>query len=194
MNTNGKLKVLHFDEIHVDDPLHSNDPVKKWKELPRDKAGLEAFIQPYAVNARATNPNAPVPSGKNFHGVIWKRRSIIAIIFDEKNLKLYKKSQTGTSIVFLTKKGTVDYTPNHTFADAVDLDITFAPADVRTGIAFINHMKDKDGNDVSVSEDYQFNILLRAEFEDPVVHGTPSSPLDIIIDPGGTNQGPPVEP
>jgi hypothetical protein len=200
VNDDGSLHVAHYE--HFDpDPAFPTDRIRKWKELPRTKSGLEEITKKLALNARlpAADQN-PKPSGASFVDIVWKRRSFIVFFFDEKNWKLYKKSAAGqgSSVVFLTKKNSLDFAENHSFFDAQDLDIDFGGGDKRSAIAIMNHIKKNadgdqleggDGPDNNGREAYQFNFLLRIAFDDGTV-----SPLDIVIDPGGTNQGPPELP
>lgn len=193
VNDNGSLRVSHY-EYHEDDPDHANDPIRKWKEIPRNRPDLEKICLKLAMNARARG-SSPPESGTNFKRVRWERVSYIMAFFDEPHWNLYRKPSDGSGVVFLTRKGSTDFIPNHSFYDAIDLEVPFSPTDIRSAIAFINHLKRDDqgttlgADGVTETQDFQFNVFLNVNFED----GT-SSPMDIIIDPGGTNQGPPLEP
>lgn len=193
VNTNGSLRVSHY-EYHEDDPNHPDDPVLKWKEIPRNRPELEKICLSLAMNAR-TRGSSPPEIGTNFKRVRWTRVSYIMAFFDEPNWNLYRKPSDGSCVVFLTKKGSTDYVPNHSFYDAMDLEVPFSPTDIRSAIAFINHVKrDAQGTTLGYdgkieTQDFQFNVFLNVNFDD----GT-SSPLDVIVDPGGTNQGPPELP
>jgi hypothetical protein len=198
INTDGTLKVDHY-EYFEPDPNFPTDPVKKWKEIPRTQAELEALTRRLVDNARPTGAQQG-KTGSKFQGVIWDRRSYIIFFFDEKNWRLYRKPTDGSCVVFLTEKGTTKYVKNHTFYDAIDLEIDFGAGDTRSAVAFINHVKeDEHGNELGhglppgqkKKQDFQFNLFLNVEFEG---EGGGASPMDVIIDPGGTNQGPPLEP
>jgi hypothetical protein len=65
-------------------------------------------------------------------------------------------------------------------------------ADTRSAIALINHMKQNSGGDDlpdGEAQWFEFDIYLDVDHA-----GTASTPLTIILDPGGTNQGPPEQP
>lgn len=193
VNDNGSLRVSHY-EYHEDDPDYQDDPILKWKEIPRNRPELEKICLKLAMNARARG-SSPPETGTNFRRVRWSRVSYIMAFFDEPHWNLYRKPSNGSCVVFLARKGSTDYIPNHCFYDALDLEVPFSPTDVRSAVAFINHLKrDSDGTTLGAegkteTQDFQFNLFLRVNFDD----GT-SSPMDIIIDPGGTNQGPPEIP
>jgi hypothetical protein len=193
VNDNGSLRVSHY-EYHEDDPEFADDPVLKWKEIPRNRPELEKICLKLAINARERG-SSPPETGRNFKRVRWTRVSYIMAFFDEPHWNLYRKPSDGSCVVFLTRKGSTDFIPNHSFYDAMDLEVPFSPTDIRSAVAFINHLKRDDmgttlGYDgTTETQDFQFNLLLNVNFDD----GT-SSPMDIIIDPGGTNQGPPEIP
>jgi hypothetical protein len=193
VNDSGSLRVSHY-EYHEDDPVYPNDPVLKWKEIPRNRPDLEKICLTLAMNARSRG-SSPPESGTNFKRVRWSHVSYIMAFFDEPHWNLRRKPSDGSCVLFLTRKGSSDFIPNHSFYDALDLEVPFSPTDIRSAVAFINHLKRDDqgttlgADGVTETQDFQFNLLLSVNFED----GT-SSPMDIIIDPGGTNQGPPVEP
>lgn len=193
VNDSGSLRVSHY-EYHEDDPDQKDDPVLKWKEIPRNRPDLEKICLKLAMNARSRGSSPPV-SGSNFKRIRWSRVSYIMAFFDEPHWNLKRNLTDGSCVVFLTKKGSTEFIPNHSFYDAMDLEVPFSPTDIRSAIAFINHLKrDDEGTTLGYdgkteTQDFQFNILLNVNFDD----GT-SSPMDIIIDPGGTNQGPPEIP
>lgn len=192
IDSDGKLKVTHFYYVDGD----RKDP-RTWKEIPNDKGKLEEIVHDLAINAREATPNNPPPCDQiNFEGIKWRRKSYIAIFFDEANWTFYEKG-SGPGVLFLTRKKGKRMTDNHSFFDALDLDIEIVnendPSimDDCTGIAFINHMKRADGEDLEENENepFQFNMFLNVKF----LNGT-GSPMDVIFDPGGTNTGPPLEP
>jgi len=193
VNDSGSLRVSHY-EYHEDDPDYPDDPVLKWKEIPRNRPDLEKICLKLAMNARS-RASTPPESGRNFKRVRWSHVSYIMAFFDEPHWNLRRKPSDGSCVLFLTRKGSTDFIPNHSFYDALDLEVPFSPTDIRSAVAFINHLKRDDegttlgADGVTETQDFQFNLMLSVNFED----GT-SSPMDIIIDPGGTNQGPPIEP
>jgi hypothetical protein len=75
INTDGTLKVDHY-EYFEPDPNFPTDPVKKWKEIPRTQAELEALTRRLVDNARPTGAQQG-KTGSKFQGVIWDRRSYI---------------------------------------------------------------------------------------------------------------------
>jgi hypothetical protein len=195
INENGTLKVDHY-EWQEGMPRYLADPAI----LVTDRAELQKLVLKLARNARRDLVDQdPRPTGRKFKYITWRHVSWIVFVFDEMNWKLLKKPDPtrpeGSSIVFMTDKQGKPSTENHTFFDAVDLDINFTAADVRTGIAFINHMKDANGDELeapvppSIGEEFQFNMIARPKFDDGI-----ESEMDVIIDPGGTNMGPPLLP
>jgi len=189
INDNGKLKVSHYWYVDGDRTNYIT-----WKTIPWDKGTLEGIALTLAKNARKSLiQQDPQPCDQiNFKGIEWRQKSYIVIFFDEASWKFLKKAGASSPIVFLTDKDGTTAVENHTFFDALELDVEFSPTDTRSAVAFINHMKsDDDGTDIAPGdrEEFQFNMFLGAEFED----GT-DAPLTVIFDPGGTNQGPPIDP
>jgi hypothetical protein len=198
VNEDGTLKVDHYGYYDID-PDYPEGDYRHWREIPRTKDKLQELVKMLAINARPKQPHKWLLENHSFQDVLWERRAYIIFYFDEKNWTLYKKPNKGSSVVFLTKKGKLKFVKNHSFYDAIDLEIEFSKDDVRSAIAFINYIKgDEDGNDLGydlpkgkkAKQEFQFNMLLNVKFDKK---GGPS-PMDIIIDPGGTNQGPPLEP
>jgi hypothetical protein len=195
VNASGKLEVGHY--------FYHNggkrcDP-KTWSPIPHDKGTLEAIVQKLAKNGRRSIPKLrhPPVEGKNFSHIVWDRKSYVVIFMDEFNWKLHKSSNDQPGVVFITdKERDVAATQNHSFFDALDLDIemrTFMSLkkDTRSAIAFINHMKGDDkGNDIGdgVSQLFRFKIFLDVMFEDD------TAAMTVILDPDGNNLGPPVPP
>ena len=188
INENGRLKVSHFYYVNGD----RTNP-QTWQVIPYNKFSLENIVTQLAENARKTVPDDPPPCTQiNFKDILWRRKSYIAIFFDEDSWNFIKKFDQNSAIVFLTEKGTLKPIENYTFFDAMDLDIRIQSEEVKSAIIFVNHMKaDEAGTDLiqGQSRAYQFNMVLNAKFED----GT-DAPLQVIFDPGGTNQGPALQP
>jgi hypothetical protein len=89
---------------------------------------------------------------------------------------------------------------NHTFFDALDVPVTMpirnprpgeAIEDERSAVVFINHLKADDiGNDLGAGagQFFQFKMFFSVKFAD----GTDG--MTVVLDPGGTNMGPPLPP
>ncbi|HEX8668770.1 MAG TPA: hypothetical protein VF727_10415 [Allosphingosinicella sp.] len=186
---NGKVRIRHYCH-YEEDPRYPDDCVKKWKEIPRDNASLSRLAADMLDNARSGGTKYE-EIGRNFAGIEWRRRCYIVIAMDEKHWKLWRKSNTGSSIVFITTKGGVDYTKNYSFFDGQDLEPLPHGTDTYSAIAFINHIKTGPGDPERAA--FQFNILLRAALDDDE-HRPDGPPMDVILDPGGTNISPPITP
>ncbi|MEA3030213.1 MAG: hypothetical protein QOG13_1538 [Sphingomonadales bacterium] len=195
VNGNGTLEISHyfyenFDEEGVSLPI------------PRDEATLNGLMKTLALNARPTGSGNPPANGSNFRNIVWNRKSYIGIFIDEGNWALHKFANQDPGVLFITdpKDGKAGL-ENHTFFDAMDLDITMpifrpksgAPTeDQRSAIVFMNHMKaDEAGNDLGgggTGQFFQFKMFFGVKFAD----GTDG--MTVIFDPGGTNMGPPLPP
>ncbi|MGZ8284687.1 MAG: hypothetical protein ACXW27_02390 [Allosphingosinicella sp.] len=187
LNDNGKLKVSHFYYVEGD-----RTKPDTWPVIPYSKLGFETILRKLALNARSAKPIDPPPCDQiNFKDILWRRKSYIVFFLDEPHWAFSKKDSTKSPLVFLTEKNG-KWVENYTFFDAMELDVKLSDTESGTAILFVNHMKaDESGVDLGPGErrDYQFNMFLKVMFED----GT-DAPIDIIIDPGGTNQGPPLDP
>ena len=172
-----------------------------WDKIPYPKNAsvdsvLKDTITHLANNARGSNDN-PKPYAKNFKNIKWRRKSYMCVYFDDKHWKLHKyvdrTLRTRRAIVFYTVKNGHQLTPNHTFYDGIDFELQVqGDAHPRSAVVFINHLKDENGVDLydrNKPEPYEFGMYLGVELA-----GGEDSPLTVIIDPGGTNQGPPLEP
>jgi hypothetical protein len=171
----------------VDHYLYDNkDPGGQW--TPINESDLPALVSKLANNAAGPRSDpAPDPLSKNFKDIVWRHKSWIVILIDEEGWNFHKRTPFQTAAAFNVDKGS---TPNHSFFDAVDLSVSF-DGKTRSAIAFINHMKkDADGNDLQGNDD---QIFLFDAFVDVMYRGS-TDWLPVILDPGGTNQGPPLEP
>ncbi|MEA3043700.1 MAG: hypothetical protein QOH47_1538 [Sphingomonadales bacterium] len=143
--------------------------------------------------------------GKNFQEIKWRHKCYIVIFMDSPYWKLLKRisDPTRSAVVFNTNKGGK---PNHTFFDADDLKIDMPPAvppipgdsKERSAVYFINHMKktdfgddlgyDQNGKKVDEEEKFAFDVYFD-------VSDDSTGPSTVfIIDPDGTNMGPPQSP
>lgn len=193
INRDGRLVVDHYLYFNGDE----NEP-DKWKAIPYDKDGLTTLVTDLAVNARprTVDKNPRCRAKGDFKKTTWRRKSYIAIFFDEANWTLRKKTPTSgeAAVTFIVKEGMKEGLPNHSFFDAIDLTITIEgdpPGDERSAIVFVNHMKGDDhGNDIGtgVTQSFVFKLILDVETDS----GDP--PTVVIIDPGGDNNGPPLPP
>lgn len=155
--------------------------------VPIAEGDLEGLVTKLVRNARTTKSTPPV-HGHNFVNVEWRHRSYIVIIIDEQGWAFQKRADGNTAAAFNVTKGS---TLNHTFFDATDLRVS-VDGDTRYAIAFINHMKkDADGNDIKDTDppqEFVFDVYLDVQYR-----GSPDF-ITVILDPGGTNLGPIVEP
>lgn len=194
VNSNGTLEVSHYFYENFDASGTS-------QPIPRDEASLETLLQTLAENARPNGAKNPPQIGSNFVGIEWRRKSYVAIFVDELNWSLHKFQNEDPGVVFITdpKEGKTGL-ENHTFFDALDLEVTMPISrprpggptqDQRSAIVFMNHMKADDaGNDLGVGggQFFQFRMFFDVKFAD----GTAG--MTVIFDPGGTNLGPPAPP
>lgn len=210
VDTDGRLVVDHYFYPNVDPGDDPADPAN-WKPIPHDEAALKAIITRLAVNARPlgnpprTRDPARDPIG-HFTQVEWTHKSYIVFFIDEVNWRCHERLN-GDAVIFIEKAGSQDWKPNWTFFDALQFDIDMPKrtggTDQRTAIAFINHMKADDaGRDIGEDaagnplpgpwpmerQKFQFLICLEVLFDNG------SSHMTVILDPGGTNLGPPVPP
>jgi hypothetical protein len=160
------------------------------------RSDVPGIINDLASNARV-NGSSPTPTPCDFRKLEWTRISYVAIVMDSAYWSIWQKNShpSGPGIVFDTLKGS---TPNHSFYDAEDITVRIddhqGQIDTRSGIFLINHMKcDTDGNTLGTkpgdpNEYFKFDLLF------DVRAGGSALPLQFIIDPGGTNMGPPQPP
>lgn len=160
---------------------------------------MQARIKSLAERVRAHDATLR-QIGSDFHDVLWKHKSYIAIFMDSPYWKLLKRSANPSysAVVFNTSK---EGGPNHSFFDADDFEIDMGHDGVtedRSAVYFINHMKksefgddlgyDQDGNDTPQEEKYSFDVYFD-------VRRGPLGPSTVfIVDPDGTNVGPPLPP
>jgi hypothetical protein len=116
------------------------------------------------------------------------------IFIDEKAWTLHKEDHDKAPVVFNISQGSK---PNHSFFDAEDFVIDMPDPDnigqtmQCSAVSIVNHMKKEDEEDLASgdSEFFHFDLF----FEVAPSNGTASS-MTVIIDPTGTNQGPPEDP
>jgi hypothetical protein len=185
LDGDSRLRVDHY--FYVDGP--PDDPAE-WQPIPPDR--VAAIVAELAANARTGGSNPP-SSGSNFQDIVWTRKSHLAILIDEEGWALQRRADGGTAISFNMGKGS---TPNHSFFDARDLEVGIPDgsggADRRSAIAIINHMKrNSDGEDLLEGEaqSFKFDVYVELSYS-----GAAASAVTIIIDPDGTNMGPPLGP
>jgi hypothetical protein len=176
LDTDGRLRVKHYF-------------YDKGAEIPH--ASLPVVGQMLVDRVRAGDPTLPM-IGRNFERVVWQRKSYIIFFVDEENWTLHKNGNPLDGIRFDHSP-----TPNHTFFDAVDLQVTVTNATSgavtqRSAIAFINHMKrNAQGEDLLQDEAqaFKFDIIFDVKFADQS-----SAPMVVIFDPDGTNLGGAIPP
>lgn len=195
-----KLQVEHY---FYPDP--NGDPTAKpkkptdWPQIPLDKTALTGIITKLANNARTTK-SSPPPYAANFANLIWRRPGYIAILVDEKFWRLLRYTPVDgkerRAVIFYPTKDGKPRTKNHSFTDAMDFEITVKDSagkdETRRAIVFVNHLKDKDGKTLTGNKDderYEFGIFVEVDYT-----STGGIPMTVIFDPGGTNQGPPIDP
>ncbi|MEA3032805.1 MAG: hypothetical protein QOH86_821 [Sphingomonadales bacterium] len=175
LDSGGRLRVKHY--------TYDN-------RAPIPYETLEQVLQGLVDNARGTDDN-PASDGSDFNAIEWRRISYIAFFVDEESWSFYNKDDALAGISF-------DHSPvpNHTFFDGIDLELEVADETTgavtkRSAIAFINHMKRNAAGDKLRKEKqkFKFDMNFKVEFADG---GAP--PLTVILDPDGTNMGPPVPP
>lgn len=185
LDGDSRLRVDHY--FYVDGPPEDS---AEWKPIPPGR--VAAITVGLAANARAGGANPP-SSGSNFQDIVWTRKSHLVILIDEEGWALQRRADGGTAIVFNRRKGS---TPNHSFFDARDLEVGIpngsGGADTRGAIALINHMKrNADGDDLldGEAQSFMFDVYVELSYS-----GAAASAVTIIIDPDGTNMGPPLGP
>ena len=181
----GELDVRHY--------THSESVAGVKQPIPRDKIHLEGIASRLAQNARV-NGTSPISDGQHFKDIVWTKKSYIIVFLDESGWDFHDFDMTVPGVVFSAA------TPNHSFYDALKLDVPMPGGTTRSAIAFINHMKRDDaGNDLKGNEvephdrerrqAYKFDMALDVKYTDASV-----APMLITMDPGGENQGPPEIP
>jgi hypothetical protein len=190
----GTLTVRHYFWPNV-------DPLKPDEWQPIEVGDLREIVTKRAQNARDEGQDPPVdpPPSINFSNIVWRHKSYVVIFIDEDKWTLHKKQNKKPPVVFNLKEGS---TPNHTFYDADDFDVDmpvpgYAAKKMKCSVVyFINHMKREGGDDLEEDdgpngdgrEFYHFDLF----FEVATTQGTNAS-MTVIIDPTGTNQGPPED-
>jgi hypothetical protein len=157
---------------------------------------IRSFIMSLARNARRKGPS-PEMDGRDFRDITWVRKSYVVVFMDSPYWTLFKRTNGKGGVVFNTLRGSTD---NHSFFDGDDLQIDMSPAqdgttDMRSAIYFINHLtKDDIGTDLTydangqpATEDFVFDVFFD-------VKGESGGSTCFVIDPDGTNMGPPVPP
>lgn len=192
--------IIYFYYIAFD---HQGQPVirhyfhNEQKEIPQDQ--IKDKIKDLAMRARKSDPTLRI-IGYDFHKIEWKHKSYIAIFMDSPYWKILPRDShpDRSAVVFNTKK---NGGPNNSFFDAEDFTVDVGEdgiVETRSAVYFINHMKksefgddigyDQNGKDVPQSAPYSFDVYFDVARSE---HG-PSSIF--IIDPDGTNMGPPLGP
>jgi len=136
--------------------------------------------------------------GHDFYEVEWKHKSYIVVFMDSPFWRLFERANHdyGGVVVNAEKKGS----PNHSFFDARNMTIDMSHDDViesRSAIYLINHMKksefaddlgfDQAGKKTVQREPFTFDMYFEV--------GQPRGLATVfIIDPDGTNVGPPLPP
>jgi hypothetical protein len=185
--------------VRVDHYFYPNGPADdpgQWRPIPYAEAtDPGGIVKRLALNARPSMrvKNPPKLDSDSFENVVWTRRSYVAIFFDEGNWAFHRRIGNRPSVAFNVSEG---HKPNRSFFDAADLIVDMpnrrtGGTDNRTAIVFVNHMKDgdNDGDLGGRADTYKFDMYLLAKY---ARSGAPA--MTVIFDPGGTNQGPPLDP
>jgi hypothetical protein len=153
---------------------------------PLSGAALKAAVKGLTENAREGG-DAPPKCGTIFEAVHWQCKSYFALVVDDDEYYI----KDNDSVVFDDSNGK---TPNHTFFDGQKIDISVKTSSGGTeqlsALVCINHMFENDlGQELGPNKRQYFiyNIYV----------GSRSSHLvrrEDVIDPGGTNLGPPITP
>lgn len=182
VNNNGTLYVT-FQE-YADGP----DPNNPTPNVPIPYVNMENIVKILASRARPTGGSMGV--AVDLGNMVWDHKSYIALFVDEANWRFHKRDDGKAAIVFNVSDTTE---PNVSFFDAEDLEIEMpindgsSTTDIRTAIYFVNHMKaNTDGDDLQDDQKFKFDMFFDVDFT-----GNPHLSTTVIIDPGGTNDGPP---
>jgi hypothetical protein len=148
---------------------------------PLSFADAQARVEQLASNA-SMNDSVPPQHGYGFKNMIWRRRSYLAFVIDHPVYTTWP----GKAIEFNDKE---DAVRNHTFFNGRGFDVSVnKPGGTvqRSAFMCINYMRDESGKPLpsDKKERFSFALLLKA--------GDMNEPWK--YDPGGTNQGPPVDP
>ncbi|HYI63463.1 MAG TPA: hypothetical protein VEW71_01110 [Allosphingosinicella sp.] len=209
INSNGRLFVTHHFFPGGDPNDHGNPPSgTDWHAIARNPSLLTPILEMLAQDARPLGAGQFPPIGTDFQNVKWCRKSYLAFFIDEASWTL--RSTNG--VRFPIDKDGVPGTPNHSFYDALPLPLTMpirrplpgGPyTDERSALVCINHMKadvagrdigrDANGNPLpgpwpTEQQLFHFEMVFDVLFE----NGTRG--MMVILDPDGTNMGPPVPP
>lgn len=162
-------------------------------------------VRELAIRVRAGDTTLE-DAGRDFKDIKWKHKSYIVIFMDSPYWKVLRRvsDPNRSAVVFNTNKGGK---PNHSFFDADDLPInmpattppTLGDTGDRVAVYFINHMKksdfgddlgdhDQHGNPIYQEEKFSFDVYF------DVSDGAAGPSTVFIIDPDGTNMGPPLGP
>jgi hypothetical protein len=168
-----------LDKFQLEDVKHyfyDNGPT------PLSSAEAQARVEQLASNA-SINDSVPPQHGYGFKNMIWRRRSYLAFVIDHPVYTTWP----GKAIEFNGKDGALR---NHTFFNGRGFNVSVKrPGGIteqRSAFMCINYMRNASGDPLPADrpEKFSFALLLRA--------GNMNEPWK--YDPGGTNQGPPVDP
>lgn len=189
IDNNGKLRIDHY--LDADGPL--DDPTQ-WRPIPY--SSVPERLHALAINGRPGTEvkDPPKLPNHNFDGIKWRRKSYIAVFLDEVNWRFHTRDGGKAAWVF---KAEPPMTPNHSFFDAKDVKLTLPNSftgrtDSRSALYFINHMKRNEAGDDLIEGDeqvFEFEMFLKVQFAEAT-----TNTLTVILDPTGTNQGPPETP
>jgi hypothetical protein len=147
---------------------------------------LVESIKALARNARL-NEDVPPKCGTTFECINWQRKSYFVMMLDHDDIFLMPDN----AIMFDVAGG---HTPNHTFFDGDDINIEVqnisGDMDLVPALCCINYMsRNEAGNDLGPEERQHFIYKIYTKSRT-----RPDFIGQDVIDPGGTNLGPPVPP
>lgn len=184
-NSDGKIHITH--QLYTDGP----DPSRPVPNAPIPHDRVPDIIKTLALRARPTGGG--VFPYADLNNLVWDHKSYVAFFVDEKDWRLHRRSDGKAAVAFNVN---ASGGPNLSFFDAKDelfeMPITgSADTDFRSAIYFVNHMKTNAEGDDLPDEDqlFQFDMYFDVTFS-----GSPDLKTTVIIDPGGTNNGPPIDP
>ena len=166
--------------------------------IPVAQIGLK--IQDIARKIRNNSDPNLISDGSDFQGIVWKHKSYIVFFMDSEYWTALNRVNGNSAVVCNTSKK--DSKPNHSFFDTNKVEVDMVtppdPREKRTAVYLINHMKksdfgddigyDQDGNEVEEKEKFSFDVYFD-------VRNGPAGPSTVfVIDPDGTNMGPPQSP
>jgi hypothetical protein len=170
------------------------DPRRMWDQNIKDVAQSESHLFQLA---KGPEPTACY-LGRGFDNMLWEHPCYVTVILDNDNYYFNwddnDAGPDGDPILFIAKVSGKQYDPNHTFYNAVRVDVPILDQSgqvtgYRKGVRFENHIKDDNENRLphKATKRYKMDLMVWRP------NSTGGHTL-VKIDPDGTNQGPPGVP